>query len=117
MRMEIGMNRDEGTQQEKSFEIELLSNSRTQFTTHTTLKGVSPHQVYDFLVNMDRERYRSFHPADHKDYRVLHQPEDGVVGTVVYLKEEYENGYTSSAKAVFIEANPDKKIVLQSISP
>jgi hypothetical protein len=108
---------DERTQQEKSFEIESLNNGRIQLSTHTTLEGVLPHQAYDFLVSMDEERYRVFHPKDHKTYKVLHQPEHGIVGTIVYLKEEYENGYISSAKAKFIEATPDKKIVLQSISP
>jgi hypothetical protein len=107
----------EETQQKKNFAIESMSNSRIQFTTHTTLRGVLPHQVYDFLISMDEECYRVFHPKDHKAYKVLHQPENGIVGTIIYLKEEYENGYISSAKAKFIEVTPDKKIVLQSISP
>lgn len=101
----------------KNFKIESLHNGRVQFTTRTTLKGVLPHQVYDFLVNMDQERYRLFHTKDHKAYKILHQPKSEIVGTIVYLKEQYANGYISSVKAKFIEADPDKKIVLKSISP
>ncbi len=110
-------NREEKTQQQKSFEINLLKNSRIQFTTHTTLKGVSPNQAYDFLINMDNEKYRLFHPEGHKEYKVLHRPEKGTTGTVVYLKEVYENGFISSAKAVITEADPGRRIIMKSISP
>ena len=108
---------EDRTQHKNSFEVEQIKNSKVKLTTHTKLRGVSPHQVYDFLVNQNNERYRLFHPKDHKEYKVLHRPKKGIVGTIVYLKEEYENGYITSAKAKFIEANPDKKIVLKSVSP
>ena len=101
----------------KGFQVESIQNNRIQFTTHTTLQGVSPHQVYNYLVSMDDEGYRLFHPSDHREYRVLHRPRSGLIGTVVYMKEQYANGYVSSAKAKFADLVPDRKIVLKSVSP
>lgn len=93
-------------QQSEDLEIEQIKNAKIKVTIHIKLKEVTPLQVYDFLVNLNQERFQQFHPKDHKEYKVLYRPSKGVVGTIIFLKEEYENGYVLSAKAKITEAIP-----------
>jgi hypothetical protein len=105
------------TQHTGDLEVKQVENGKVNATIRTILQGIIPLQVYEFLTNLNPVRFEQFHPQDHKKYKVLYRPQKGIVGTIIYLKEAYENGYISSAKVKFIEADPGKKLVLKSISP
>ena len=60
--------------------------------THTTMITVQKKpasQIYDWLLNLNRERYLKWH-SDHRDYRVIHQTEHGV-GSIFYFEEILDN--------------------------
>ena len=64
--------------------------------TKIIIRGKSPAQISDFLINLDQESYVRWHPA-HQIYRYLKKTENGV-GSIVRIEELLEGfkiGYTS----------------------
>ena len=51
--------------------------------------GVSPERIWSFLIALDGERYRAWHPRDHRGFRRLREARspDGV-GQVDYFSED-----------------------------
>ena len=67
-----------------------------QIITKIMIRGKSPAQIADFLINLDQESYVRMHPA-HQVYRYLKKTENGV-GSIFRLEELLEGdikiGYT-----------------------
>ncbi|RLB05604.1 MAG: hypothetical protein DRG50_06995 [Deltaproteobacteria bacterium] len=53
--------------------------------TKIRVKGKTPTQISDWLVNLDHDRYLSWHPA-HKDFRHIRKTEN-FVGSVIFFDE------------------------------
>lgn len=98
-------------------EVIEIENKKIEITSYVDVGGVTPHQVYDFLVNLNDERYRQWHPKHHKEFRVLYHPEDTIVGAVYYFREKLEDGHIIDSKVKVIEAIPDKYLAEKSLSP
>lgn len=56
--------------------------------TTIDIQGKTPEAIYEWIVTLDDERYRRWHPA-HIAWRTIRQtPED--VGSLVFLDEQFE---------------------------
>ncbi|MCL0051041.1 hypothetical protein M1N22_04375 [Dehalococcoidia bacterium] len=68
-----------------------------KIVTKIMIRGKSPAQIADFLINLDQESYVRWHPA-HQVYRYLKKTENGV-GSIIRIEELLEDGvkigYTS----------------------
>ena len=53
--------------------------------TEIDVRNVSPNKLYSWLLDVDDERYRAWHPAHRGYQRVLENPE--IVGSVVKFEE------------------------------
>lgn len=55
----------------------------------TSTVGVSPDRIWSFLIALDGERYRAWHPRDHRGFRRLRDaPSPAGVGQVDYFSED-----------------------------
>jgi uncharacterized protein YndB with AHSA1/START domain len=94
-----------------------IENGKVEFVSSIQVKGISPDQIYQFLIDLDDERYRQWHPGHHLQWRVVHQPKDETVGSVYYFKERFEDGQVLGGQLKVIEATPGERLVQRSISP
>ena len=94
-----------------------IENGKVELTSRITVKGVSPDQVYQFLLSLDNDRYRQWHPGHHLQFRVVHQPKDETVGSVYYFKERFEDGRVLATQIKVLQAVPGQRLVQRSISP
>jgi uncharacterized protein YndB with AHSA1/START domain len=101
----------------EQFAVREIENGKVEFTSRITVKGVSPDQIYQFLLSLDNDRYRQWHPGHHLEFRVVHQPKDETVGSVFYFKERFEDGQELGAQLKVVEAVPGERLVQRSISP
>jgi uncharacterized protein YndB with AHSA1/START domain len=97
--------------------VRQLDKGRIELTTRIKVKGVSPEQVYQFMISLDDERYRQWHPEHHLQWKVLHRPKDATVGSVYYFKERFEDGQLLGARIKVVEAIPGRRLVQRSVSP
>lgn len=50
-----------------------------------TVNGKSPQELYEFMLNLDREKYLDWH-KDHKDFKIVkHDPQ--IIGSIFYFEE------------------------------
>lgn len=101
----------------EEFAVREIKNGKAELTSRITVKGVSPDQIYQFLLSLDNDRYRQWHPRHHLQFRVVHQPEDATVGSVYYFKERFEDGRELGAQLEVVEAVPGERLVQRSVSP
>jgi uncharacterized protein YndB with AHSA1/START domain len=97
--------------------VRQLDKGKIELTSRIGVKGVSPEQVYQFMINLDDERYRQWHPEHHLEWKVLHRPKDETVGSVYYFKERFEDGQVLGARIKVVEAIPGQRLVQRSVSP
>ena len=94
-----------------------IENGKVELTSRITVKGVSPDQIYQFVLNLDDERYRQWHPGHHLEFRTVHRPNGETVGTVYYFKERFEDGRVLATQVKVLQAVPGERLVQRSISP
>lgn len=94
-----------------------IENGKVEFVSRIQVKGVSRDHIYQFLIDLDDERYRQWHPEHHLQFRVLHQPKDQTVGSIYYFKERFEDGQVLEGQIKVVEAIPGERLVQRSISP
>lgn len=58
-----------------------------QIITKIIVKGKSPQQIFDWLHNLNQERYLQWHPA-HKDYRLIRETKN-LTGSIIYFDETF----------------------------
>jgi uncharacterized protein YndB with AHSA1/START domain len=94
-----------------------IEKGKIELTSRIKVKGVSPDQVYQFMISLDDERYRQWHPEHHLQWKVVHRPKDETVGSIYYFRERFEDGEVLGAKIKVVEAIPGERLVQRSISP
>lgn len=62
-----------------------------KIVTKIMIRGKSPAQISDFLINLDQESYVRMHP-DHQIYRYLKKTENGV-GSIIRIEELLEGNF------------------------
>ena len=101
----------------EQFALRDIANGKVEFISRIPVKGVSPDQIYQFLLDLDDEGYRQWHPGHHLEWRVVHRPKDQTVGTIYYFKERFEDGQVLGGQLKVVEAIPGERLVQRSISP
>lgn len=61
-----------------------------QIVTKIIVKGKSPQQIFDWMRNLNQEKYLQWHPIAHKTYRQSKETED-LIGSVIYFNEEIDS--------------------------
>ena len=56
------------------------------FTTKIEVLGKSPKQIYDFMFQLDNEKYKAWH-NEHRDFRIIKQTAD-TLGSVFFFDEK-----------------------------
>jgi len=54
--------------------------------TKIIIKGKSPQQIFDFIWNLNQERYIQMEPTAHKDVKLIKETENRV-GSIFYFDE------------------------------
>lgn len=57
-----------------------------EIITKIIIKGKSPQQIFDWMLNLNQERYLEWHPTAHKSYRRIKETEN-FVGSIIYFEE------------------------------
>lgn len=75
------------------------------------MKGKSPGQISDWLVNLSNERYLQWHPA-HRDFRYIRKTEN-FIGSLIYFDEIFE-GVKIKNRWKVLEFKKDESILLRA---
>ena len=62
----------------------------TNHITKIEVLGKTPKQIYDFMFVLDKAKYISWHPKEHKDFRIVKETE-GIIGSVFFYHEQMDN--------------------------
>ena len=80
--------------------------------TKIEVLGKKPNQIYDFMLSLDKAKYISWHPKEHKDFKIIKETKD-VLGSV-FLFHEKMNNLTVKYKWEVIEVSKNHKIVMKA---
>lgn len=59
------------------------------FTTIIEITGKSPNQIYDWILNLDNDKYKRWHPA-HKEWKTIKRTPNEI-GSIIYLDEQFNH--------------------------
>lgn len=62
----------------------------TNLITKIEILGKKPSQIYDFMLDLDKEKYIAWHPTEHIDYRVVKETPD-IIGSICFYHEKIDN--------------------------
>ncbi len=65
------------------------TNAMTNQVTKIEVLGKTPSQIYDFMLNIDKEKYLAWHP-EHRDFKIIKQTKD-TVGSLFFFHEQIDN--------------------------
>ncbi|MCL0099148.1 hypothetical protein M1O16_04880, partial [Dehalococcoidia bacterium] len=77
-----------------------------KIVTKIMIRGKSPAQIADFLINLDQESYARWHPA-HQISRYLKKTKSGV-GSIVRIEELLEGGVKIGFTGEILEIKKNK---------
>jgi len=83
-----------------------------QITTDIIIKGKSPMQIFDWLSNLNQERYVQWHPNAHKDFKWIRKTKD-FVGSIIYFNEVFD-GYRVNCKWEILETKKDESNLMKA---
>jgi hypothetical protein len=83
-------------------------------TAKIEIEGKTPEQIYKWLIDLDNEKYRKWHP-DHREWRIIRQTPD-IIGSVVYFDERF-NHFRLKLTGKLIELKPDEYLLFKLKSP
>jgi len=72
-----------------------------QITTRIIIKGKSPQEIFDWIRNLNQERYLQWHPTAHKNFKLIKETEN-LIGSIIYFDEIFE-GIRIKKKWEFVE--------------
>lgn len=75
------------------------------FTTIVEVTGKSPDQVYDWVLNLNNDKYRRWHPA-HKEWKTIKRTHNEM-GSIVYLDEQF-NHFRLKLTGKLVEVKPNR---------
>jgi hypothetical protein len=57
--------------------------------TKIEVLGKTPNQLYAFMFSLDKAKYISWHPTEHKDFRIVKETKD-IIGSVFFFHEQMD---------------------------
>lgn len=75
------------------------------FTTTVEVNGKSPDQIYDWILNLDNDKYKRWHPA-HKEWKTIKRTPNEI-GSIVYLDEQF-NHFRLKLTGELVEVKPNR---------
>jgi len=82
--------------------------------TKIEIEGKTPEQIYKWLIDLDNEKYKKWHPA-HKEWRIIRQTPHKI-GSTVYFDEQFNN-FRLRLTGKLIELKPNKYLLCKLKSP
>lgn len=67
----------------------MRKNNMMTFTTTVEVAGKTPEQIYDWILNLDNEKYKQWHPG-HKEWKTIKRTSNEI-GSIVYLDERFDH--------------------------
>lgn len=80
--------------------------------TKIEVLGKKSSQIYDFMFDLDKAKYISWHPKEHKDFKIIKETKD-ILGSVFLFHEKMDN-LTVKYKWEVIELIKNHKIVMKA---
>ena len=74
-------------------------------TTKIEIKGKTPEQIYNWILNLDDEKYKKWHPA-HKAQKTIKRTLNEM-GSIVYLDEQF-NQFRLKLTGKLVEVKPNR---------
>jgi hypothetical protein len=62
------------------------NDGRIFATTEILVNGISPGKIFEFMLNLDKQKFIQWHPADHVDFKIVKQSPE-IKGNVFYFNE------------------------------
>lgn len=84
------------------------------FTTTVEVTGKSPDQIYDWVLNLDNDKYKRWHPA-HKEWKGIKRTSNEI-GSIAYLDEQF-NHFRLKLTGELVEVKPNRFLLYKWKSP
>lgn len=78
-------------------------------TTKIDIKGKTPEEIYNWILNLDDDKYKKWHPRDHKEFKIIKRASDEI-GSIVYFHEQF-NSFVLKIKGELIKIKPSSLLV------
>jgi hypothetical protein len=88
------------------------AQSMTNHITKIEISGKNPPQIYDFMFGLDKAKYISWHPKEHKDFKVIKETKE-LLGSVFFYHEKMGN-ITVKYNWAVLELVENHKIVMKA---
>lgn len=75
------------------------------FTTTIEVSGKAPDQIYDWILNLDNDKYKRWHTA-HKEWKTIKRTSNEI-GSIVYLDEQF-NHFRLKLTGELVELTPNR---------
>lgn len=84
------------------------------FTTTVEVTGKSSVQIYDWILNLDNDKYKRWHPA-HKEWKTIKRTPNEM-GSIIYLDEQF-NRFRLKLTGELVEVKPNRILLYRLKSP
>jgi hypothetical protein len=85
-------------------QVRVIDHGRVELTCAHDVPGVTPQMILWYFTHRTKDRYQVWHPA-HQDFKVIYQSPRGHIGSIYYIKEQFENGPLLETKLLVVEAS------------
>ncbi len=87
-------------------------DAMTNHITKIEVLGKKLYQIYEFMFGLNKEKYISWHPTEHKDFRIVKETKD-TLGSVFFFHEKMDKLTVKYNWEVF-ELATNHKIVMKA---
>lgn len=92
--------------------ITINTHAMTNHITKIEVLGKTPNQLYDFMFDLDKVKYISWHPKEHKDFRIVKETPE-LIGSVFFYHEQMDK-LTVKYNWEVVELVKNHKIVMKA---
>jgi hypothetical protein len=89
------------------------NNGRIVATTKILVNGILPNKIYEFMLNLDKEKFIQWHPIDHIDFQLIKQSTK-IKGNIFYFHELIGGKFKLENKWEIIDFIKDEMLLMKA---
>jgi hypothetical protein len=90
-----------------------MTDKRIILTTEILVLGKLPNDIFDYMLNLDKEKYLKWHEKDHLDYKLVKQTTD-TLGSIFYFDENIGGKLRTNYNWELVELETNKKLRMKA---
>ena len=90
-----------------------MTDKRIFLTTEILVIGKSPNDIFNYMLNLDKDKYIKWHEKDHIDYKLIKQTTD-TLGSIFYFDENIGGKLRTKYNWELFEMTTDNKLLMKA---